>query len=355
MDGRETRWLIPLGLVLLATLAGCSDTKEVRNYREIVPSSETPPVVVRPNQSASSRTIQWHSPEGWQAGPASGMRLASFQIDAETLCTIIALDGNAGELDANVKRWIGQIGITDVNDSDFQAVMGTTRDIQAQDGIVFKVVDLTQMASDGNSIIGAIAALPGKTLFVKLTGPVENIKALERPYLELLRSFHFTQVADPHAGHDHPPSAAEPAAEKRSPLAWKSPGTWLESPGSGMRLVTFRPEPEDGTECYITVMPGDVGGLEKNVAWWATQLGLSLEGDQLKQFLAEQATVEAGGVSYRLVDYTGLAPDSDTESMIVAMGMLTDRTVFVKMNGPRENVIKQRIQFMDLVKSLTHN
>jgi hypothetical protein len=245
------------------------------------------------------------------------------------------------------------VGITDPNDSDLQNIMGAIETVPAQDGIIFKVVDLTGLTPSGNSTIGSIALLSGKTLFVKLTGPVEKIKDLKGAYLELLQSFHFIQETDPRAGHDPAPSAAQPAANRFAPLVWAKPVSWQESAGTGMRLVTFQPDSEDGTVCYITRLAGDVGGLEMNVQWWANQLGLTLDGDPLAAFLAEQQTIQINGDSYRIIDYTRLAPNPDSESMIVAVAFLPDSTTVVKMNGTRENLSTHQAAFMELVNSLT--
>jgi hypothetical protein len=353
MEAKTKRRLICIGLGILVVQAGCSDSSKDRSYSEIVPDTEAPPKVVEHNHADLGASLHWHNPAGWQTGPASGMRLASFQIDSETLCTIISLDSSAGDLKANVIRWLGQVGITDPNDSDLQDIMGAIETVPAQDGIIFKVVDLTGLTPSGNSTIGSIALLSGKTLFVKLTGPVEKITALKGAYLELLQSFHFIQEADPHAGRDPARSAAQPAAKRSAPLVWAKPVAWQETAGTGMRLVTFQPESEDGTVCYITRLEGDVGGLERNVQWWANQLGITLAGDSLATFLAEQQTIQVNGISYRIIDYDRLVPNPDSESMIVAAAFLPDSTTVVKMNGTRDNLPTHRAAFMELVNSLT--
>ena len=353
MEAKTKRRLVCILLGMLVVQAGCSDASNDRSYSEIVPDTEAPSKVVQHNRANQRASLHWHSPTGWPAGPASGMRLASFQIDSETLCTIVSLDASAGDLEANVIRWLGQVGITDPNDSDLQEIMEAIETVPAQDGIIFKVVDLTGLTPSGNSTIGSIAHLSGKTLFVKLTGPVEKIRALKGAYLELLQSFHFIREADPHAGQDPAQSAAQPPNNRFAPLVWAKPATWQETAGTGIRLVTFNPETEDGTVCYITRMEGNVGGLERNVQWWATQLGITLAGDSLAAFLAEQQTIQANGVSYRIIDYTRLAPDPDAESMIVAVAFLSGSTTVVKMNGTRENLPAQRAAFMELVNSLT--
>ncbi len=338
-----------MGLGLPAIQAGCSDAGNDRSYSEIVSEKEAPPRVVQPNNANHAVSLHWHSPTGWESGPASGMRLASFQIDTETLCTIISLNGSAGEFEANVVRWMGQIGVADPDDSALQDIMGAIETVPAKDGILFKVVDLTGLTSSGNSTIGSIALLSGKTLFVKLTGPAEKITALKGAYLELLQSFHFIQETNPHGSHD----PAQPAAARVAPLVWIKPTGWQETAGTGMRLVTFYPDSEDGTVCYVTRLTGDVGGLERNVQWWANQLGITLTGDPLAAFLTEQQTIQVNGVSYRIIDYTGLTPNPDSESMIVAVAFLADSTTIVKMNGTRENLSAHQAAFMELVNSLT--
>jgi hypothetical protein len=353
MEVKTKRRLICIGLGILVVQAGCSDAGNDRSYSEIVPDTEASPKAVQQDHADHGASLHWHGPAGWETGPASGIRLASFQIDSETLCTIVSLEASAGDLEANVIRWLGQVGITDPNDSDLQDIMEAIETVPAQDGIIFKVVDLTGLTPSGNSTIGSIAHLSGKTLFVKLTGPVEKIKALKGAYLELLQSFHFILEADPHAGQDPAQSAAQPATRRFAPLVWAKPATWQETAGTGIRLVTFHPEPEDGTVCYITRVEGDVGGLERNVQWWANQLGITLAGDSLAAFLTEQQTIQVNGDSYRIIDYTGLDQNPDSESMIVAVAFLPSSTTVVKMNGTRENLSTHKAAFMELVNSLT--
>lgn len=339
-----------VGLNFLAVQTGFSKPDKVRSYHEIVPASETLPAINTQSHAAPYGALRWEDPDGWEKTPASGMRLAGFQID-NAVCTIVSLSGNAGGLEANVKRWLGQVGITDMEDSEFKALLNQMTEVQAQDDIAFQVVDLTELSRGKSSSITAIGSLPEKTVFVKLTGPVATLSKLKKPYLALLESFNIGQASASEVAQAKPFSSPAPEAKKQS-LTWDVPKQWKEISGSGMRIATFQPASSDEFECYISMLGGDGGGLERNVQWWSSQLGSKLEGDELVSFIDKQDRIRVNKVPFHVIDYGSMVSDQNGNSMMVAVGRLPSKTVFVKMTGTKKDLNSNRREFMKLVKSL---
>src|ERR1039457_6941126 len=66
------------------------------------------------DNSAMSNMFTWVAPQGWKQEAGSGMRLATFHLlsDAKAIdCSIVSMGGMAGGLEANLRRWMGQIGV----------------------------------------------------------------------------------------------------------------------------------------------------------------------------------------------------------------------------------------------------
>ena len=57
-------------------------------------------------------------------------------------------------------------------------------------------------------------------------------------------------------------------------LEWELPAGWQELPPSSMRAANFRVDADGTTECYLTLLPGDAGGLAANVNRWRGQMSL---------------------------------------------------------------------------------
>ena len=66
------------------------------------------------------------------------------------------------------------------------------------------------------------------------------------------------------------------ASAQKPPLAWDLPEGWTETPGNGMRLVTFHSTDKDPVECTIVSLGGMAGGLESNIVRWMGQINIPM-------------------------------------------------------------------------------
>jgi hypothetical protein len=147
------------------------------------------------------------------------------------------------------------------------------------------------------------------------------------------------------------------ASVTKPPLSWQTPDGWQESPGSGMRLATFKSaDTGDPVECALISLSGAAGGLESNAARWMGQLKLEvLSGEKMQKFLASQKKIKTpDGLPATIIDLAGLQPESDPRapSMIGTILELDSMTVFVKMTGSRGAVLKNKDKFEELCESL---
>ncbi len=140
-------------------------------------------------------------------------------------------------------------------------------------------------------------------------------------------------------------------------LVWKTPPTWSQSKGSGMRLVTFKNKNEsEPIECSIVSLGGMAGGLESNIVRWMRQINLTdLPEDKVSQFVDDyEGLTSDGGLAIKIFDFTKLQaqePDS-VPSMIGAIVTIGDKSIFVKMTGTKSTVIKNYTSFKELCQSL---
>jgi hypothetical protein len=139
-------------------------------------------------------SISWTVPEGWKEEPPSPMRLATFHSvkDSDSIdCSIISLGGPAGGVEANLTRWLGQLGLASSSDI-LKSLMKEAPVVKTKDGMEIKVYDFSSLqkgaeASD-KSMMAAMIQVENSTIFIKLTGSLEEVKQNKGPFLELLGS-----------------------------------------------------------------------------------------------------------------------------------------------------------------------
>ncbi len=167
----------------------------MRQYREVTVRSETQPAPAAPGPETTpdaSGALRWDAPETWVESLGSGMRLASFSMtspDGEGQCTMVVLAGAAGGLEANIKRWFGQVGLDVPGDDEFKAFVNNQERFTTRGGFPVVLVDLSVLspgqAGSSDSMVTAVVTVGTRTLFVKLTGP-RSVLGLEKPRLVAL-------------------------------------------------------------------------------------------------------------------------------------------------------------------------
>ena len=135
-------------------------------------------------------------PTGWEEQPVGGMRLATFRLASDPQkidCSIVVLGGMAGGLEANLSRWMGQIGLKRSSES-LQSLIHSSKSLKTQDGQEAKIYDFTTIQKDtatsDKSMIAAIISSAEVTIFVKMTGSIEAVSQNRNDFSELVKSLH---------------------------------------------------------------------------------------------------------------------------------------------------------------------
>jgi hypothetical protein len=189
--------------------AGCRErAPELRQYREVAVEPPTrqervADVAAMAQQAPSAggdmaatpvatgtAVLTWRVPEGWIEQPGRAMRMATFLVGPDRKeCTIVSFPGDVGGIEANLRRWIGQLNVT-VPDEALARFARMPETFQSEGQLGCLVYDFTGLlpADAPQSILAAIVPMDGQTVFVKLMGPRDLLAAERERFLDLCRS-----------------------------------------------------------------------------------------------------------------------------------------------------------------------
>jgi hypothetical protein len=317
------------------------------------------------NSPMNSNMFTWTVPEGWKQEPAGGMRLATFHLlsDEKAIdCSIVSLGAMTGGLEANLRRWMGQIGVKATPD-ELSNLIASSPGTKIKTGQEGKIFDFTTIQSrvplTDKSMIVVMVTMDEATLFVKMTGTLDTVSKNKNDFFKLVGSVEFHEPAstDPHAGLDMSAMGdiiSQPTSQDL--LAWVSPDGWKEEPGTHMRMATFHPAADPRSiDCSIIALAGPAGGPEANLTRWMGQLGLQPSDDNLRQLIVSAQGIKTkDGLEAKVFDFTILQAQGAPSdiSMIAAVIPVGQTTVFVKMMGSIGSVKKNRDNFLKLLGSI---
>jgi hypothetical protein len=286
------------------------------------------------------------------------MRMANFHPagDERAECYLTFLSGDAGGLGANINRWRTQLALPALSPSEIDALPKSTmlgRDATVLEASgTWKGMNATE-SSPNWGLVGLLVVEPGGSAFLKMTGPEEVVHAQRGALLELAQSFrsakieaHGDEIHGGSATHPHAAPAMDPHAAKPSgdSFAYEIPAGWRKAPDRPMRNVSFFAGPGEDLECYITVFPGEAGGILANVNRWRGQLG---EAPLAEPDLSSLHRIPMLGGQAVLVECSGKG-----SQLVGAACAGADRSVFVKMSGPPDRVQEQRSAFLSFCASI---
>lgn len=132
---------------------------------------------------------------------------------------------------------------------------------------------------------------------------------------------------------------------------WVTPKGWGEERKKGMVLVRFTIPSITHLRCYITSLRGNGGGLEPNIQRWLGQIGVpQIYGkDNMEKFLSKQEKFKIPDADVLVLDFTTFNSEI---SMIVAVVSYKDITLYVKLMGPKNDIIKHKAELISLTKSI---
>jgi hypothetical protein len=109
-----------------------------------------------------------------------------------------------------------------------------------------------------------------------------------------------------------------------------------------MRHVTY--DVADGVQCYITFLPGTVGGVLANMNRWLGEVAES-HIDQAAADALPRLQILGKPSHY-------LSRSGASKGVLVTYTPLDGETMFVKLTGPKDLVMTQRKQFEAFCRSL---
>ncbi|MHC5209320.1 MAG: hypothetical protein ACYTG2_01210 [Planctomycetota bacterium] len=296
--------------------------------------------------------LAFDTPPGWEVLPPSSLRPVNLRpaghADAE--CYVTLLSGAGGGLTMNVDRWRKQLGLDPLPPGEAEELP----EIPLL-GVPAKFVDLEgaysgmgDEARPGWRLLGVVLVRDDAAIFVKMTGPKDLVESERDRFFDLCASLRIEmEEGDTSAG-----AGAGAGAAPAGPLAWKAPSGWVQGEPRPMRLVSFVVGSE--SECYITLLTGDGGGLPANIDRWRGELGLEptqpeeIDGMPRHPMLGRDAVLFEGVGEFSSM---GGAPRED-HAVLGAICLRGDDSVFVKLIGPREEVMAQRDGFLSFLDSL---
>ena len=183
---QKTRLPVVTVLWMAVGLSGCRRPEpNITTYQEI---RITPPAAHAEHDAPpapAAPSLKWQLPENWSEAPGGGMRLASFSPPAWEGVgqgSIILLGGDAGGLEANLRRWMQQIKLTPRDETAFQAFFKGLSPKPTKGGLPCVLVDFSALLDPASepstpSMLAAAVTLSGQTAFFKLTGPKDKLAA----------------------------------------------------------------------------------------------------------------------------------------------------------------------------------
>ncbi len=152
----------------------------------------------------SAGGLSWTPPTSWTADAPKPMRAATYKVEPAAgdsdpaECAVFYFGpGQGGDVDANIKRWIGQFSQPDGKPSDglaktqkrkINGLNVTTIDLSGTYNASMGPMSPTKVSKPGHRLLGGIVEGPQGAVFFKLTGPTKTMKAAQPSFEKLLGS-----------------------------------------------------------------------------------------------------------------------------------------------------------------------
>ena len=191
---RRTACRLVMAVTALLSLANCDRGVEVRSYREVT-VAPTPVSALFDSTGGNAGGSaapgnggwRWVTPSEWSDLPGDGLRLARFGLPGGGESTVVVLAGDAGGAEANVRRWLTQLGL-ELPPAGFRKLMDEATRVRSD--LDFTVFDFTPLVSGPRvtAFLTAIAAVDDQTMFVKAEAQAAVLAEQRQAFVDLLRS-----------------------------------------------------------------------------------------------------------------------------------------------------------------------
>ena len=130
---------------------------------------------------SSSGGLKAEAPEdsGWRLGKRSMMRLAAFEAGPEDEVAQVTVISARGDLRDNVSRWMGQVQGGTPDDAAVDKMLANAEKLTVSGRPAQRFIIEGDASQDQQSIDATIVPLSddGSSMFIKMTGPPETVKA----------------------------------------------------------------------------------------------------------------------------------------------------------------------------------
>ena len=174
--------IIALSQILMIS---CDSGDHIRTYRLPKPDKVSNNNIID-EKNKNDFSLKWKTPDTWIEVQGHSMRLASFNIplsDGNGDVSITTFSGISGGIEANVNRWLGQIGLEPLSLVNIQKISlaGTGK---LGDYKYFKLINDDKKET---AILASIFQLEARTVFVKLSinaGEIIKVESDFRSFCE---------------------------------------------------------------------------------------------------------------------------------------------------------------------------
>jgi len=150
----------------------------------------------QPKTGFDRRKLRWDVPSGWRRVSGSSMRVVTFKVagkvagQAEAECWVIDLSGTAGGIIDNVNRWRGEmqkppLSAQDVDRLPRIEVLGEQSPLLEEDG---SYQGMGGPKLEKGVLFGVVCPLSDVTLFIKMVGGTEDMRAAKNDFLKFCAS-----------------------------------------------------------------------------------------------------------------------------------------------------------------------
>ncbi len=147
------------------------------------------PMADSASEEADSMLKGFEKPDSWREGNRTSMRLAAFNAGPEDAAAELTVIPAGGDLRGNVARWMGQIRPSGVSDAEVDEAFAAVQEIEVDGRSSQRFLLVGEDADSGTAIDATIIPLEGgMSLFVKMTGPVQTVRAESESIAAFLNS-----------------------------------------------------------------------------------------------------------------------------------------------------------------------
>jgi hypothetical protein len=142
--------------------------------------------------------LKYEALPGWKELPASGFRVAAFQVskgDQSAEVTVIPLGGSAGDLLANVNRWRGQINLEPISEQELRGAAKSI-EISGNQGQFFDILGSESVGPRRQRILAVVAQRGDNTWFIKMIGSAALVEEQKPSFERFVHSIKFGAEAN---------------------------------------------------------------------------------------------------------------------------------------------------------------